>query len=131
MRHNAQNRENAVQAITRRSMLERRIKHTQRQMATLQGEARQALEASLMADQAALAEAIQAAEAVKADMRREEERRRWEIREALRLQAELRSRQFPLFLGGSVPASPDQALGLLVLLAAMAAIVGGVLLLNR
>jgi len=139
MSHNAQDRERAVQAITRRTMLEKRIKRTQQRMAVLQGEARQVLEASLLADQAALAEAVQMAEAVKAEVleqfkaqwRQDEERIHRKAQEALRLKAEWQSRQFPPFPGGRVPPSPSQSLGLLVLLAAMAAIVGGVLLLNR
>lgn len=96
MDHNVQDRERAVQAITRRNMLEQRIKRTQRRMAALQGEARQALEDSLLADQAALSEAVQTMEEVKASMRQEEERIRQETlgrirrktQEALRLKAE-------------------------------------------
>ena len=133
MRQSSEDRKRAVEAITRRNMLERRIKRTQRRMASLQGETRQALEDNLMADQAALAEATQAAEAlkaevlkqIKADMRRKSE-------EALRLRAEWeRSRFLHTFPNGSVPSSPDPTLGFLMLLAAMAAVAGGVLLLNR
>ncbi len=78
----AQDRERAVQAITRRNMLLRRIKHTQ-QAAAAQGEARQALQDSLAADQAALAEAAQTVEEVRAEMRREEERTRRETQESI------------------------------------------------
>lgn len=140
MSHSVQDRERAVQAITQRTILERRIKRTQRQIVALQGEARQALEAGLLVDQAALAEAIQAAEVLKAevleqsqaDMREKVERVRRKSEEALRLKAEWRSSQFPNYLSGSnIPPSPGQSLGLIVLLAAMAAIAGGVLLLNR
>lgn len=131
MSHSAQDREHAVQAITQRTMLERHIKRTQRRMATLQGGVPQALQDSLAADQAALAEAIQTVEAVKADMRQEEERRRWELQEELRHIARWRSSQFPPFPSGSVPSSPGQALGFIAILAVMAAIAGGVLLLNR
>ena len=136
---NAQDREHAVQAITRRNMLERRIKRTQRRMASLQGEARQALEVSLAADQATLSEAIQTMEAAKAevldqfkaDMRQSEEKVRRKTEEALRLKAEWQSRQFPPFPSGSVPPSPGQALGLLMIFVTMFAIVGIMLLLNR
>ena len=132
MSHSAQDRERAVQAITRRNMLEKRIKRTQRQMAALQGEARQALESSLAADEAALAEATLTFEEVKKSMRQEEEHRRWELQELLRLKAEeRRSSQFPFLPGGSVPASFGQPLGLMFTLVALAAVVGGVLLLNR
>jgi len=133
MSHNAENRERAVQLITRRSVLQRRIKQTQKQLAALKGEARQALEVSLRTDQVALAETIPTLEALKADFRQDEERIRRKTQEALRLRAEWQSRQFsplPSFPGG-VPLSPSQSLSPLVLLAAMAAIVGGVLLLNR
>ena len=84
----AQGRESAVQAITRRTMLERRIKRTQRRMAALEGEARQALEDSLAADQAALAEVVPTLEAVKAAMRQEEEHIRRKTQEALRAKGE-------------------------------------------
>jgi len=126
----AQGRESAVQAITRRTMLEERIKRTQRQIAALQGEARQVLEYSLAAEQAALAEAIQTVEAVKADMRQEEERRRWKLQEELHHIARWRSSQFPPFPSGSGQWGPGQTFALAVILAAMITIVG-VLLLNR
>jgi len=126
----AQGRESAVQAITRRTMLEERIKRTQRQIAALQGEARQVLEYSLAAEQAALAEAIQTVEAVKADMRQEEERRRWKLQEELHHIAWWRSSQFPPFPSGSGQWGPGQTFALAVILAAMITIVG-VLLLNR
>ncbi len=131
MSHSAQDRERAVQAITRRNVLEKRIKRTQRRMAALQGGARQALEDSLMADQAALSEVIPTLEAIKANMRQDEERIRRKAQEALRLKAELRSRQFPHFPVGGVPPSPGQSLDFLAILAAMAVIVGVVLLLIR
>ncbi len=131
MDHSAQDRERAVQAITRRNMLEQRVKHTRRRMASLQSEAQQALEANLAADQAALAEAIQAVEQIKMDMRWEEERRRWELQKKLRYYAELKNRQSPFFSSGSVPPSPGQSLGFLAILAAMAAIASVGLLLNR
>ncbi len=130
MNHSVQDRERAVQAITRRNMLEQRIKRTQGRMATLHGEARQALEASLLADQAALSEAIQTMEQIKVDMRREEERRRWELQEKLRYYEDLKSRQSPFFSSGNVPSSPGQTLGFLVVLVVIVAIVGIVLLLN-
>ena len=127
----AQGRESAVQAITRRTMLEERIKRTQRQIAALQGEARQALEDSLLADQAALAEAIQTVEAVKADMRQEEERRRWKLQEALCAKGEWRaSYLLNHSLGGSSHWGPGQTFALAMILAAMVTMVT-VLLLNR
>jgi multidrug efflux pump subunit AcrA (membrane-fusion protein) len=130
MSHSTQNRERAVQLITRRNMLQRRIKQTQKQLAALEGEARQALEVSLRTDQAALAEMIPTLEALQADFRQDEERIRRKTQEAIRLKAEWQSRQFPNYLpGGSVPPNPGQILGFLAILAAMAAIVGGVLLL--
>ncbi len=126
----AQDRERAVQAITRRNMLERRIKRTQRRMASLQGEARQALEDSLAADQAALSEMIPALEAVKAVMRQEEERRRWELQEELRHIARWRTSQYPPFPSGSDQRGPGQTFALVVILAAMAIMIA-VVLLNR
>jgi len=132
MDHSAQDRERAVQLITRRNMLQRRIKQTQKQLAALKGEARQALEVSLRTDQVALAETIPTLEALKADFRQDEERIRRKTQEALRLRAEWKRSQFlNSYPSGGVPLSPSQSLGPLVLLAVMAAIVGGVLLLNR
>ena len=130
MRHSAQDREYAVQAITRRAMLEERIKRKQKQMAVLQGEARQALEDSLAADQAALAEATLTFEEAKASMCQEEERRRWKLQEELRLIARWRSSQYQPFPSGSSQWSPGQAFALAVLLVAMATMVS-MLLLSR
>ena len=131
MNHSAQDRERAVQAITRRNMLQRRIKRTQQFMKALWGEVPQALQDGMVADQAALSEAVQTVEEIKAQWHQEEEHIRRKTQEALRLKAEWKNNQFPLFPGGSVPPSPGQILGFLAVLAAMAAIVGGVLLLNR
>ena len=90
------------------------------------------LEDSLAADQAALAEMIPALEAVKAVMRQEEEHVRRKTQEALRLRAEWeRSRFLHTFPSGSAPPSPSQSLGFLLILAALFAVGGIVLLLNR
>jgi len=131
MSQSSENRKRAVQVIMRRNMLERRIKKTQQRLVALEGEARYDLEDSLLADQAALSKAIPTLEAFKADFRQEEERIRRKTQEALRIQEELRSRQFPTFPGGNAPPSPGQTLGFLVILAAIAAIASGVLLLLK
>lgn len=86
--NSARDRERAVQAITRRRMFERRIKRTQRRMAALEGEARQALEDSLAAEQAALAEVPPTLEAAKTVMRQEEGHIRRKTQEALRAKGE-------------------------------------------
>ena len=127
----AQGRESAVQAITRRTMLEERIKRTQRRMAALEGEARQVLEYSLAADQAALAEVPPALEAAKTVMRQEEGHIRRKTQEALRAKGEWRaSYLLNHSLGGSSHWGPGQTFALAMILAAMVTMVT-VLLLNR
>ena len=131
MSYDPQNRRRFRDTVGQMFMLQRRIKRTQRRMAALEGEARQALEDILAADQAALAEVIPTFNAVRAVMRQEEEHVRGKTQEALRAQAELRASYSLHYLPGGGQPSPSQAMGLLVALAAIVAFVGVVLLLNR
>lgn len=119
----AEDRERAVQALTERNEIQRRIDRTRQQLRAIQNivqdiAEREALLQSLAADQAALVERIEVMGEFKAQMRREEERIRRKTEEALRLHAEWKSCQFSnSFPSGSAPSSDGQMFGFFLIVA--------------
>ena len=135
---NRQDRERAVQAMTNRSHLHRRMKHTLQELTVVEDDAeREALRQSLAADIAALEEEVKRISEIKASMRGAEERIRRKTQEALRCQEKWRQSQswsngpLPFFPAGRVPPGDSRTLGLFMAACVIVAIVFGVLLLKQ